>query len=278
MEDIYKELQRFGFSLYECKAYIGLLHHDPMTGYEISKRSGVPRSMIYEVLGKLVDKGAVYTIPSEPVTYSPLAVKDLIGRLRKQFEQSFDYVERRLSALGSEREVDLIRRISGDEPVIAEMADLIAHAEKELWLTVWDSQVAPIQKAVMERVNEGVPVFSVLFGSPDTELGATFHHDYMPPEVAEERMGGRLTIAARDKEEVLIANFAPNTTAWAVKTTDPALVLVAVDYIRHDIMFAEATQALGAERVEALWRGRPDLFHVVTGRRLEEFEQGEGSR
>jgi hypothetical protein len=35
-------------------------------------------------------------------------------------------------------------------------------------------------------------------------------------------MGGCLTIAARDGEEVLIANFSQKTTAWAVKTQDPA--------------------------------------------------------
>lgn len=42
MDDVLKELQKFGFSQYECKAYIGLLKHSPVTGYEISKRSGVP--------------------------------------------------------------------------------------------------------------------------------------------------------------------------------------------------------------------------------------------
>ena len=51
MDEIIKELQKLGFSQYECKAYIGLLKHSPVTGYEVSKQTGVPRSMIYEVLG-----------------------------------------------------------------------------------------------------------------------------------------------------------------------------------------------------------------------------------
>ena len=60
MDEIIKELQKLGFSQYECKAYIGVLKHYPVTGYEVSKQTGVPRSMIYEVLGKLMDKGAVH--------------------------------------------------------------------------------------------------------------------------------------------------------------------------------------------------------------------------
>lgn len=268
MEDIYKELQKLGFSQYECKAYISLLKNSPITGYEISKRSGVPRSMIYEVIGKLLDKGAVHTVPSEPVTYAPVPAKDLIGRLRNNFEQSFDYLEKKLSALESEQEVDVIRRISSDEHVWMEILEMIDQAKEELWLSVWEPQVGLIKERIDRRVKEGIPVFSVLFGEAGTQVGITYHHDYMPPEVAEERMGGHLTIVARDKEEVLIANFGSNRMAWAVKTQDPALVLVAIEYIRHDIMFAEVTKVLGPEKVEALWRKKPDLYHVVTGKRF----------
>jgi len=268
MDDIFKELQKLGFSLYECKAYVTLLKHSPITGYEISKRSGVPRSMIYEVLGKLLDKAAVHTVPSEPVTYAPVAAKELIGRLRSHFEQSFDFLEQQLSALEGEQEVHVIRRISSDEHVAAEMAEMVEQAESELWISIWEPQVPFIQSAVNKRVEDGVSVFSILFGSKQLQMGVTFHHDYMSPEVAEERMHGRLTIVARDNKEVLIANFSGNTPAWAVKTQDPALVLVAVEYIRHDIMFAEVAKAFGAEKVEAYWRERPDLIQVVTGKRL----------
>ncbi|HZG81320.1 MAG TPA: helix-turn-helix domain-containing protein [Brevibacillus sp.] len=269
MADLYRELQKLGFSQYECKAYISLLKHFPMTGYEISKRSGVPRSMIYEVVGKLVDKGAVYTVPSEPVTYAPLSAKELISRQRKEFEQSFDYLEKELAALESEQEVDVIRRISGDDLVVEEMLDLIGKAEEELWLSIWEPQVPLIQGGIDRRVKEGIQVFTMLFGKPENQVGVTFHHDYMAPEVVEKRMSGRLSIVARDQKEVLIANFAPHTVAWAVKTQDPALVLVAIEYIRHDIMMAELTKALGPEKVEALWRNRPELFHVVTGKRFK---------
>jgi len=268
MNQIHKELQKLGFSQYECKAYIALLKHHPSNGYEISKRSGVPRSMIYEVVGKLVDKGAVYTVPSEPVTYLPLPAKELVLRQRKQFEQSFDFLERELTALESEREVDVIRRIDGDDLVIAEMTDMIRKSREELWLSVWEPQVPLLQAEIDARIADGITVFTMLFGPKEVQVGTTYHHDYMSPEVAQERMGGRLSIVARDQEEVLIASFGSGANAWAVKTEDPALVLVAVEYIRHDIIFGEVTKEVGPERVEALWKSRPDLFHVVTGKRF----------
>ncbi|MFM1652442.1 TrmB family transcriptional regulator [Brevibacillus sp. B_LB10_24] len=269
MENIYKELQKLGFSQYECKAYVGLLKHSPVTGYEISKRTGVPRSMIYEVLGKLLDKGAVYTVPSEPVKYSPVPAAELIDRLRKSFAQSFDFLEKSLAALEGERETDVIWHIRSDEQVLAEMLELVGSTREELWLSVWEQQVPSIQAAVERRIRDGIHVFSILFGAPETQLGYTCHHNYMTPDVVRDRMGGCLTIAARDGEEVLIANFSQKTTAWAVKTKDPALVLVATEYIRHDIMISEVTRRLGPEKLDALWRNQRDLYHVVTGKRLK---------
>jgi sugar-specific transcriptional regulator TrmB len=269
MEDIVKELQKLGFSQYECKAYINLLKNSPVTGYEVSKRSGVPRSMIYEVLGKLLDKGAIYIVPSEPVKYVPLPAKELIERLRKSFDESFDFLEKNLSTLENERDTDVIWRVNSDEHVMAEIVDMIDKAEEEIWLSIWNPQASFIKEKVEKRINEGIKVFSMLFSEPDTTLGATFHHDFMPPEITEKRMDGRLTIVARDKEEVLIANFGPNTTAWGVKTKDPALVLVAIEYIRHDIAFGELTKEVGADKVQSFWRDDKDLYYVVTGKRFE---------
>ncbi|SHE12022.1 Sugar-specific transcriptional regulator TrmB [Chlamydia abortus] len=267
MDAVFKELQKLGFSPYECKAYVGLLKTHPVTGYEISKRSGVPRSMIYEVLGKLMDKGAVHLVPSEPVKYSPVPAEELIDRLRKQFEESLSYLEKELTMLQQERDIDVIWHIRSDEMVMNEITEMIARTEKELWLSVWEPQVPMIQAAVERHLREGVHVFSVLFGSPDKTIGATFHHDYMTPEVVRDRTGGHLTIAARDGEEVIIANFTDQSTSWAVKTHDPVLVLVATEYIRHDIMIEKVTAQFGPERLDALWRNNPDLVHVMTGRR-----------
>lgn len=269
MEEIVKELQKLGFSQYECKAYINLLKKSPVTGYELSKKSGVPRSMIYEVLGKLLDKGAVYTVPSDPVKYVPLSAEELIKRLRKSFENSFDFLEKNLKSLENERETDVIWRINSDEHVMAEIVDMIDKAQEEVWLSIWNPQASSVKEQIEKRIQEGIKVYSMVFSEPDTELGATYHHDFMPPEIAEKRMGGRLTIVARDMEEVLIANFAPNTEGWAVKTTDLALVLVAIEYIRHDIAYGEVTKQLGKDKVTAYWETDPDLYYIVTGKRFE---------
>ncbi|WP_369900211.1 TrmB family transcriptional regulator [Bacillus manliponensis] len=268
MDDIVKELQKLGFSQYECKAYIGLLKHYPATGYEISKGTGVPRSTIYEVLGKLIDKGAVHIVPSEPVKYVPVAASELINRLRKQFQESFDYLDKQLTSLEKEREMDVISHIRSEDVIVQEMAEMIQRAEEELWISVWEGQIEKIEESVRKKEREDVSIFSVIFGAPHAKLGATFHHNYMMPDVVEERMGGHLTVITRDGKEVLIANISETGTSWAVKTHDPALVLVATEYIRHDIMMEEMMKEYGSDKLDALWRNNPHLVHVVSGKRF----------
>lgn len=269
MDMVIAHLQKVGFSQYEAKAYVTLLQHSPVTGYELSKRSGVPRSMIYEVLGKLIDRGAAYTVPAEPVKYAPVPARELIERLRQGMDHTLDYLQTALSSLERTPEIDVVWHIRGNDPVLAEIISVIQRARRELWLSVWAAQIPPLVVPVQEARQRGVHVFSVLFDAPSAELGLTFHHDYMPPEVVKARMGGHLTIAARDAEEVVIAEFLDVASPWAVKTRDPALVLVATEYVRHDIMIDVIMREFGPERLDALWRNSPDLVHVVTGRRPE---------
>lgn len=262
---IMSQMQRLGFSQYEAKAYLGLLRHSPATGYELSKRCEVPRSMIYETLGKLVTRGAAYIVPSQPTTYAPVPAADLVNRLRADLSSTFDELEHSLAKVERTPEVEVVHHLRGDAALVREMRSLVDRAERELWLSLWSDQV-PLLRADVRRAEErGVKVFSVLFGATEAKLGRTFFHGYMEPEVVKVRLGGHLSIAARDSAEAVIAEFVLAGESWAVKSHDPALVLIATDYIRHDIMFDVLMPEIGVGRLEQIWRNDPDLVHVLTG-------------
>lgn len=259
------ELQKHGFSKYECKAYIGLLKSPAVTGYELSKRSGVPRSMIYEVLGKLLDKGAIQTVPSDPIVYKPVEPKRLLSRLKEEMNTSLEWLESSLSMFESDQKVDVVTRIVRYEHIVQEMLSMIRLSEKAIWLSIWSPIVKEIEAAIQEKEGS-IPIFTVLFGAEDKSLGHTYHHNYMAPDIVSKRMGGYLTIVIRDEEEALIAKFCDKGSEWAVKSTDPALVLIATEYIRHDIMVEETINMLGPEKLDALWKSREDLIQVMTGK------------
>jgi len=76
------KLIKLGFSEYEAKSYVALLRESPVTGYQLSKTSGVPRSMIYEVLGKLTARGAAMKLrKGDSTQYAPVPADEFLDQL-----------------------------------------------------------------------------------------------------------------------------------------------------------------------------------------------------
>ena len=80
----YEFLEKIGFSSNEAKVYGTLIKHKVLNGYEIAKLSGVARSLVYEVINRLVAKGAVIRIDGEPNFTSLSSIKTLYVASRRK--------------------------------------------------------------------------------------------------------------------------------------------------------------------------------------------------
>ncbi len=68
-----------------------------------------------------MDKGAVHSVPSEPVKYVPVPATELMNRMRKDFEKSFEFLDEKLNGLEQERQIDVISRIRSNDRVLKEI-------------------------------------------------------------------------------------------------------------------------------------------------------------
>ncbi len=66
-----KAMESLGLTSYEIKAYLSLLEIGSMSASDISKKSSVPYSKIYEVLNSLEDKGWLESDSSRPQKFFP---------------------------------------------------------------------------------------------------------------------------------------------------------------------------------------------------------------
>lgn len=66
-----KAMEDLGLTGYEIKSYICLLEFGPMTASELSKKSSVPYSKIYDVLNSLEEKGWIESNSSRPQKFFP---------------------------------------------------------------------------------------------------------------------------------------------------------------------------------------------------------------
>lgn len=79
-----EKLVQFGLTRQEATIYLCLLRHKELSGYEVSKHTGISRSNVYGALAGLVEKGAAYLLEGETNKYTAVAADDFCGdRIRR---------------------------------------------------------------------------------------------------------------------------------------------------------------------------------------------------
>ncbi len=84
-----KALEKVGLTSYETKTYASLLKTGPITASDLSQKSGVPYSKIYEVLGTLEEKGWIGSDDSRPTQYFAKSPATAIQTSKQQRETEF---------------------------------------------------------------------------------------------------------------------------------------------------------------------------------------------
>jgi sugar-specific transcriptional regulator TrmB len=260
-QSVIEELGRLGMSGYEAKAYVALVAAGtPLNGYEVAKRSGVPRSTVYETLGKLVSRGAAYEVHAgeASVGYLSLPPSALLDRMRREFDASMTTLGEALPQVAAPPQVRIVHNLTDRDALLARAEDVVGAARNDLFLSGWPAEIEPLKASARRAEAEGVDVSVVSFGEDAEPVGHTTVHRYSNPDVVLENLGCRLLVVSADREQAVIGGVAGGD-AWGVFTDDPAVVLVAVEYVRHDIAMHLIAEKLAPDDFETFWANDPAL-------------------
>jgi sugar-specific transcriptional regulator TrmB len=230
---------------YEAKAYLALISSDrPMNGYEVAKRSGVPRSTVYETLGKLAARGAAFEVNSgsDSTTYVALPADALLRRVRDRVDQSLAGLALELDAVVQPPRAPTSHHVQGASDVIERASDLIATAGRSVTVLGETDQLASLDATLLAAQARGVLVSLV---QPDERLEQDhFHH--------------HLLVVVKDTTQTLIAG-ATNESVWAHYSDDPAVVEVAFGYIRQILVTRALVDHIGIDDARELLSATPEL-------------------
>ena len=232
IERIESIMTGLGFSHYESRAYAALVGDNPLTGYELSGRSGIPRSKIYECIERLKRKGLVMPVEGNPVRYVPVPPDELVRRLSCDFESSLKTLESLLNEKYVTGDVDYIFNISGYDEIIRKASEMIREAGSELDISLWDDEFAQLEENLSRAASRGVRVRLISFGRKSIKNAEIYRH--RPLEDREFK--GRWITVVRDQCEVLTGECSGengNITAW---TRNRSLVFISLKYIEHEII------------------------------------------
>lgn len=232
LEKIAKKMMELGFTQYEARAYISLLQNYPATRYEISKRSGVPRSAIYDVINRLEKFGAVNAISSKPEKYAPLPPEQFIELLENRYKSKIRDFFESISDIQVDLEMENLWNISGYQNMILKAREMINKARDEIYLSAWNREVEELATELRKAERRGVKVVVFSF-TKIPNIGKVFSYELSESEL--EKVWDHKIILVRDREELLMGEanrHYPRKVAW---THNKAIVMIAANHIVLDI-------------------------------------------
>jgi sugar-specific transcriptional regulator TrmB len=245
-QEIIKDLAKFGFSIYEAKAYIGLVQKNPVTGYELAKNSGIPTSKIYETLEKLKERHLLITITGDPVKYLPVAPDKMFQTFKKDYNSCLKRLNDSFKELFFNQSGEYIFNIKGYQEIIEKAKQLITESATELVVFLWDDEYRQIRNELNKAFARNVNLYGVICGKEHPNFGEFFNHGYEAQVMEEHR--GRMFVLVTDETSALMGvTEHPSGMAW---TTNYGLIKIAKEYVKHEIYQSKIMQFYGKKFAE----------------------------
>ncbi|MGY3766576.1 TrmB family transcriptional regulator [Vagococcus vulneris] len=238
MDTIIQIMKKYNFTEMESLVYVTLLERGALTGYEVSKHSGVARSKVYNILEKLVKKDLVIVNKSEPKLYGALSAEEFISRLESETQTDLHLLSRQFSQVKEYQEDDLLWKLEGYDNLLKKAEYLICHADSSVLIQVWKKELTPqILKALQEaekRVNQFVLIAFDCDRNKKLPFKKVYYHGFEQDKLQD--FGNRWINLVVDDNDVLFGTIDENQMGNndITLTKNRAMLNLAKEYIKHD--------------------------------------------
>ncbi|EHI69349.1 TrmB family transcriptional regulator [Streptococcus ictaluri] len=240
-----KKMKQFGYTESETNIYLSLVENGSMTGYEVSKKSGVPRSKVYNNLENLVKKGVVLVNKSEPKMYSALSPEEFVSMLKQMTLSDINYLDDHLSNV-KEKEADaLLWQMENKEAVQLKMLYMIEHAKESLYIQIWDDSLTPAIVDALTAAEARLETFVCILFSESGHYALPFKrfypHGFEMDKIKD--MGGHWVNVICDDAIVLFGTL--DTRCDVIWSKNVAMRQIAKEYVKHDAYTLKIIQEHG---------------------------------
>jgi sugar-specific transcriptional regulator TrmB len=224
--------------------------------------------MIYEVLGKLVVRGAVMTLHKEGSTqYAPVEASEFFDQLHREHESLIGSIKDDLTALESTGDLEYVWTIDGHDNIMAKAQDMIEQAESRIYLSLLPAVFPTLQPVLQQAVERNVRIVVYSTGELDLPGGRVIATPV--PEQAHERVEGLWLVLVVDGREVLIGELLNQNQARASWTGSPLFVFVAEHHLRTDLYLPRVLALLGDDALDLIQEEDRELFACAFESRID---------
>lgn len=240
--DDYKFLLEIGFTLNEAKVYLTLLQNRYLNGYEISKLSNVSRSLVYDVIDRLVAKGFILKSEGQVNYYCALPYDKVIEKIKNDNINKLNVAKEKLKNYSRiENESEYIFNIKGIDEFFSKANDLILNAKKEISISIWKEDFPKIEESLLIASKKGIKIYIFSFSNINFPSGEIFSYQLKDPTSLFPYR--RISIIVDGKEVIIGENAGDKSIC--VLSKNHALVSMTTDEIVLNIFWLKYIKSKG---------------------------------
>jgi sugar-specific transcriptional regulator TrmB len=218
-------LQDLGLKEYESRCFLALTGLQAATAREISERSEVPRTRVYDAVRVLEAKGLVEVQHSSPQRFRAVGVEEATETLRQRYDERIDDLGEKMSSLDPPEApsdpgpVQEVWGLRGHEAISSRTLEELEAADSEMLLVVVEP--ALLTDGVLERLqaatdrgvdvsvggNDEATVQRLRGALPDADVFRTELDWLVGPPSADEVAISRLLLV--DGSSLLVSSYYP---------------------------------------------------------------------
>ena len=159
-------LKGLGLTMYEAQAYVTLTSSISSTASEVSEKSGIPRSKIYDVLKGLIKKNYIEVEDGRPLIYNVKSPVEVLGREKERIDSEIDDTITRLTYIyenGMNQVQAPIWRIYGVEKIISQEIEIIKRSKSSVNMRIgflFEGEGEALVKAFKKRRSLNVNILA----------------------------------------------------------------------------------------------------------------------
>jgi sugar-specific transcriptional regulator TrmB len=250
--DIIDSFEKLGLSPNEAKVYLALLENHPITGYQLSKTSGILRPVVYEMLNRLVEKGGARIIKSNPDTYIPVEIDEFLKNIESDFTEAKRNITKTLRDFLIQDNTDYFWNIIGRKNIINSAIKMISNAKKDIYMSVQTQEnLDYFIEALEERFEKGIHIDMFSYYRLETR-GVTLYSFKLDPTVNMEEVPKDHVTLCIDGLESTLMNMNDEKNAKSVYSKNESLVSQVRNGVIHSIYQYRLWTYLGTDKLKAL--------------------------
>lgn len=228
-------LQQLGFTEYEAQAYVTLVGSGELSGYELAKRSGIPRANIYAVIGKLLERGAVHQAQDEKgQRYAAVSPTTLLRGIDADQKRALKAADQALAGLAQAESPASVFNLHGEQ-LLDRARQLIDACSEHLLIAIQPAEASVLAPALREARERGVDIVTLCLEACEQPCGGCqgkLHRHALAPAD-----GSRWLLLVADRNLTLVGRFS-KTVRDGLITAQPLVIELAHAYIHQSIALA----------------------------------------